>query len=315
MDGIITIYKERGYTSHDVVAKLRGILHQKKIGHTGTLDPEAEGVLPVCLGKGTKLCDMLSDRTKTYQVVLRLGVSTDTEDMTGTVLEERKVTVTEEEVISVIASFVGENEQIPPMYSAKKVNGKKLYELAREGKVIERKASKVQIYESIIDRIELPYVTMTVSCSKGTYIRSLCRDIGEKLGCLGAMQSLLRTRVGEYRIEDAIKLAEVEQLVAEEKLLSHIFPVDKAFSNCPKYVVPKELNKAVDNGNSFRYNEAMLDIANKAMSDGDLLLGHVLMPEDDIRIYKEDGMFVGLYSYDAEMGLMRPKKLFFVEGR
>ena len=143
MDGIITIYKERGYTSHDVVAKLRGILHQKKIGHTGTLDPEAEGVLPVCLGKGTKLCDMLSDRTKTYQAVLRLGVSTDTEDMTGTVLEERKVTVTEEEVISVIASFVGEYEQIPPMYSAKKVNGKKLYELAREGKVIERKASKV----------------------------------------------------------------------------------------------------------------------------------------------------------------------------
>lgn len=295
MDGIITIYKEKGYTSHDVVAKLRGILHQKKIGHTGTLDPEAQGVLPVCLGKATKLCDMLADRTKTYQTVLKLGVSTDTEDMTGTVLEERTVAVTEEEVISVIASFVGEYEQIPPMYSAKKINGKKLYELAREGKVVERKASKVEIFEIIVDRIELPYVTMTVSCSKGTYIRSLCRDIGEKLGCLGAMQSLLRTRVGEYRIENALKLAEVERLVAEEKLLSYIYPVDEAFSNCTKYVVPQELNKAVDNGNSFRYNEPV--------------------PEGDVRVYKEDGMFIGLYYYDAETGLMKPRKLFFVEGR
>lgn len=295
MDGIITIYKERGYTSHDVVAKLRGILHQKKIGHTGTLDPEAEGVLPVCLGKGTKLCDMLADRTKTYQTVVKLGVSTDTEDMTGTILEERLVTVSKEDVIATSASFVGEYEQIPPMYSAKKVNGKKLYELAREGKVIERKAAKVEIYEIVIDRIELPYVTMTVSCSKGTYIRSLCRDLGEKLGCLGAMQSLLRTRVGDYRIEDAIRLDEFERLVAEEKLLPHIHPVDEVFLDCPRYIVPEELNKAVDNGNSFRYNGAI--------------------PEGDIRIYKEDGMFVGLYYYDTETDMMRPKKLFFVEGR
>lgn len=295
MDGIITIYKERGYTSHDVVAKLRGILHQKKIGHTGTLDPEAEGVLPVCLGKGTKLCDMLADRTKTYQTVVKLGVSTDTEDMTGTILEERLVTVSKEDVIATSASFVGEYEQIPPMYSAKKVNGKKLYELAREGKVIERKAAKVEIYEIVIDRIELPYVTMTVSCSKGTYIRSLCRDLGEKLGCLGAMQSLLRTRVGDYRIEDAIRLDELERLVAEEKLLQHIHPVDEVFLDCPRYIVPEELNKAVDNGNSFRYNGAI--------------------PEGDIRIYKEDGMFVGLYYYDTETDMMRPKKLFFVEGR
>ena len=147
IDGIINVYKEKGFTSHDVVAKLRGILKQKKIGHTGTLDPDAVGVLPVCLGKGTKLCDMLTDHNKTYEVVMRLGITTDTEDMTGTVLSESEVNCTEDEVKAVITSFVGDMEQIPPMYSALKVNGRKLYELAREGKVIERKGRPITIYE------------------------------------------------------------------------------------------------------------------------------------------------------------------------
>lgn len=187
--GIINVYKEKGFTSHDVVAKLRGIVGQKKIGHTGTLDPDATGVLPVCLGKATKLCDLLTDKNKTYEAVLLLGKTTDTQDITGEVLEEKSTeALTEEKVREAIEGFIGDYEQIPPMYSALKVNGKKLYELAREGKVIERKARPVKILDIQILEIDLPKVRMEVSCSKGTYIRTLCHDIGEKLGCGGCME-------------------------------------------------------------------------------------------------------------------------------
>lgn len=204
--GVINIYKEAGYTSHDVVAKLRGILKQKKIGHTGTLDPAAEGVLPVCLGKGTKLCDMLTDKTKTYRAVLLLGLETDTQDTTGTVLQEQSTeSLTESEVRTAVESFVGPYAQMPPMYSALKVNGKKLYELAREGKEIEREARPVEIFSLTIEEIQLPRVTMSVKCSKGTYIRTLCHDIGEKLGCGGCMEYLLRTQVGPFYIEESSK--------------------------------------------------------------------------------------------------------------
>ena len=175
--GIINVYKEKGFTSHDVVAKLRGICKQKKIGHTGTLDPEAVGVLPVCLGSATKLCDMLTDKTKEYVAVLKLGVVTDTQDLTGTILEEHPVTVTEEQIREVIFSFQGDQLQIPPMYSALKVNGKKLYELAREGKEVERAARPITIHEIEILKEELPEITIRVSCSKGTYIRTLCHDV------------------------------------------------------------------------------------------------------------------------------------------
>ena len=194
--GIINVYKEKGFTSHDVVAKLRGIVGQKKIGHTGTLDPDATGVLPVCLGKATKLCDLLTDKNKTYEAVLLLGKTTDTQDITGEVLEEKSTeALTEEKVREAIEGFIGDYEQIPPMYSALKVNGKKLYELAREGKVIERKARPVKILDIQILEIDLPKVRMEVSCSKGTYIRTLCHDIGEKLGCGGCMESLILTRL------------------------------------------------------------------------------------------------------------------------
>ena len=217
--GIINVYKEKGFTSHDVVAKLRGIVGQKKIGHTGTLDPDATGVLPVCLGKATKLCDLLTDKNKTYEAVLLLGKTTDTQDITGEVLEEKSTeALTEEKVREAIEGFIGDYEQIPPMYSALKVNGKKLYELAREGKVIERKARPVKILDIQILEIDLPKVRMEVSCSKGTYIRTLCHDIGEKLGCGGCMESLIRTRVSTFRIEDAKTLDEIETLKQEGKL-------------------------------------------------------------------------------------------------
>ena len=224
--GIIVIHKEKGFTSHDVVAKLRGILHMKKIGHTGTLDPDATGVLPVALGKGTKLVDLLTDKEKTYEAVLHLGIDTDTQDMSGTVLEERPVNVTEEEVRKVLKSFVGEQLQVPPMYSALKVNGKKLYELAREGKTVERKARPVCFYEIEPLEFHLPLVKIRVTCSKGTYIRTLCHDIGEKLGCGGCMEELLRSRVGRYSLFESHTLAQVEAAVADGTVQDMIDPVE-----------------------------------------------------------------------------------------
>ena len=214
MNGIINVYKEKGYTSHDVVAVLRKIAGQKKIGHTGTLDPDATGVLPVCLGRATKLCDLLTDRDKTYEAVLLLGKTTDTQDISGAILKEQPTDhLNEAEVTKVIESFKGTYDQIPPMYSALKVNGKKLYELAREGKTIERKSRKVEIKEIRILEMALPRVRMEVSCSKGTYIRTLCHDIGEKLGCFGCMESLLRTKVSRFEIESSLKLSEIQKKV------------------------------------------------------------------------------------------------------
>ena len=218
INGIINVYKEKGFTSHDVVAKLRGILKQKKIGHTGTLDPDATGVLPVCLGNATKLCDMLTDKSKEYVATMRLGFCTDTQDVSGEVLQTKEVFVTEEEVEKAILSFVGPYNQVPPMYSALKVNGKKLYELAREGIEIERKARNVEIFEIEIMNISLPDITMRVHCSKGTYIRTLCHDIGMKLGCFGTMLTLERTKVAAFLLENAYKLSEIEEIVKEDKI-------------------------------------------------------------------------------------------------
>ena len=202
INGIMNIYKEAGYTSHDVVAKLRGIVKQRKIGHTGTLDPDAVGVLPVCFGNATKLCDMMTDKSKEYEACMRLGVTTDTQDMSGTLQSEQEVTADEAQVRDAIMSFVGGYEQIPPMYSALKVNGKKLYELARQGKEIERQPRHVDIPNIKIIEIGIPCVRFVVECSKGTYIRALCADIGARLGCGAAMESLKRTRVGNFKIED-----------------------------------------------------------------------------------------------------------------
>ena len=241
VNGILNVYKEKGYTSHDVVAKLRGIVGQKKIGHTGTLDPDAEGVLPVCLGRATKVCDMLTEKDKTYEAVLLLGKETDTQDISGTVLRVGETEgLTQEQVKDCVMSFVGEYDQIPPMYSALKVNGKKLYELAREGKTIERKSRKVEIKEIRILEMALPRVRMEVSCSKGTYIRTLCHDIGEKLGCFGCMESLLRTKVSRFELESSLKLSEIQKKREEGKLSEIITPLDAVFFQYPAVMVKKE---------------------------------------------------------------------------
>ncbi len=299
MDGILNVYKEKGYTSHDVVAKMRGILRMKKVGHTGTLDPEAEGVLPVCLGKGTKLCSMLTDKTKTYRAVLLLGQETDTQDATGEVLARYPVTADEDEVRAAVGSFLGVYEQIPPMYSALKVNGKKLYELARAGKEVERAARPVEILDIRVDSIALPRVTMTVTCSKGTYIRTLCYDIGRKLGCGGCMESLLRLRVDRFRLEDSLRLSEIEALRDAGTLEAHVLPVDAVFAELPavRMAAGSEGEKLVHNGNPFAPELA----APEAPAAG-------YPPQ--VRVYDGAGGFVGVYGYEAEKRRYRPFKVF-----
>jgi tRNA pseudouridine55 synthase len=288
-NGIINVYKEKGFTSHDVVAKLRGILKQKKIGHTGTLDPDAEGVLPVCLGKATKLCDMIENTDKTYQVTMLLGVETDTEDLTGTILKESEVTCSENDVLRTCEEFLGDIEQIPPMYSAIKVNGKKLYQLAREGKVIERKARPITIYSIENIQIDLPEVTMTVCCSKGTYIRSLCRDIGNKLGCGGAMKSLLRTKACGFMIDESIKLNEIEQLEKQTGIDSVLTRMDHMFTDYPAVTIPSELDKLLYNGNALPVKPETA--------------------EEKIRVYDSKGHFIGIYLNEKKQ--IKPIKLFF----
>ncbi len=218
MDGVLNIYKEAGWTSFDVVAKMRGILKIKKIGHTGTLDPAATGVLPVCIGKGTKKVESFMADDKVYRAVMLLGVTTDSQDMTGEILTRTEVNLTEQDVREAIESFIGGYDQIPPMYSAKKVGGRKLVDMARKGIEVERKPRFVNIMDIGIDAMSLPRVTMTVTCSKGTYIRTLCHDIGQKLGCGAAMESLIRTRVGRFKIEDAVTLDDLQKLADEDRL-------------------------------------------------------------------------------------------------
>ncbi len=294
-NGVINIYKEQGFTSHDVVAKLRGILKQKKIGHTGTLDPDAEGVLPVCLGSGTKLCGMLTDRDKTYEAVLLLGQSTDTQDISGTVLERAEVSVTEAMAGEAILSFVGAYEQIPPMYSALKVGGRKLCDLARAGQEVERKARPVVIYGIEILEVCMPRIRMSVSCSKGTYIRTLCHDIGEKLGCHGCMEKLLRTKAGQFLLEDSLRLSEVERLRDEGRLEEAILPVDEVFTAHPKAVLKKESSHLGYNGNPFRKT--------------DLTVQDV--KEGEIRVYDHAGAFIGIYAWHPGQRLYRPVKMFY----
>ncbi|MDE6318517.1 MAG: tRNA pseudouridine(55) synthase TruB, partial [Lachnospiraceae bacterium] len=252
-NGILNVYKEAGYTSHDVVAKLRGICRQKKIGHTGTLDPEAVGVLPVCFGSGTKLCDLLTDWDKEYIAVLRLGIATDTQDISGRVLlkadDDTLSGLSEERVRESILHFLGGYEQIPPMYSALKVNGKKLYELARAGKEVERKPRPVTISELEILELALPLVRFRVVCSKGTYIRTLCHDIGERLHVGGVMESLTRSRVGIFGIDGALRLTDIERLRDEDKIADAIISPDAVFENLQAVTATENAERLLENGN------------------------------------------------------------------
>lgn len=297
INGILNVYKEKGFTSHDVVAKLRGILHQKKIGHTGTLDPDAEGVLPICLGTATKLCDMLTDKSKTYHTVFKLGVVTDTQDITGTVQEENAVVCTEQQILDTIMSFGGKYEQVPPMYSAKKVNGKKLYEYAREGKVVERKACSVIIHsiEQIEVNLEKNEISMDVSCSKGTYIRTLCHDIGQQLGCGACMLSLLRTKVSTFYIKDSLSLEKIQLLQEKGELLSYVYSPEQVLGEFSSIKVLEKGDKLLYNGNALPKN---------------LLAPMQEVSTEQVRVYDSKGKFVAIYGWDRDKKQYKPVKMF-----
>lgn len=296
INGIIVVHKEAGYTSHDVVAKMRGICGQKKIGHTGTLDPQATGVLPVCLGSATKLCDMLADRDKEYVAGLLLGVETDTQDTTGRVLAEHSVEVSQEEIRAGALSFVGEYLQVPPMYSALKVEGRKLYELARAGREVERKARPVSILDLEVLSCSPPEAVLRVVCSKGTYIRTLCADLGKKLGCGGAMSSLVRTRAGSFRLEESLTLGQLQELKDRGELARAVRPVDSMFPDSPVLHVREEFLRFLENGNV---------ILPEQTAEGTLW-----DPGGWVRMYRPDESFAGIYAYDRAGGKYRPVKMF-----
>lgn len=346
-NGIINIYKEAGFTSFDVVAKMRGICGQKKIGHTGTLDPDATGVLPVCLGNATKVCELLTDHDKEYVAELLLGVKTDTQDATGRViggcLDDMP---TEDEIRSVAKSFLGEIEQVPPMYSALKVNGQKLCDLARKGVEIERVARPVTIFELEIysigtfegvaaklgDMSGATVIKMRVRCSKGTYIRTLCEDIGEKLGCGGTMLSLVRTKVGPFTLDNAIRLSQVQELRNSGALGEAVMAVDSLFMENRALTVKQESMKLLLNGNVLKAEDyveadcadvdceeadcADVDYVEADCTDVDCadvdcaVTAYTPANGELFRIYKADGTFAGMYYYNEKDRLYKPEKMF-----
>ncbi|MBQ1394966.1 MAG: tRNA pseudouridine(55) synthase TruB [Lachnospiraceae bacterium] len=299
MSGVLNIYKEAHWTSFDVVAKIRGICHVKKIGHAGTLDPAAEGVLPVCVGKATRIADLLSGEIKTYCAQMRLGEETDTLDQTGTVVRRTDPAVlnrlTEGQVREVINSFVGGYDQVPPMYSARHVQGKRLYELAREGKSVERAAVPVRIDRIVIDEISIPNIALTVTCGRGTYIRSLCADIGEKLGCGAVMTHLVRTRVGPFEISDALTIGQVQERLAEKSFGDLLMPVDQVFAERPAVTVASSCEKLAYNGNK-------IPLAGFQADD---------LPAEDFRLYDSHGRFIGIFRIEGNGQTVKPVKMFY----
>lgn len=273
MQGIINLYKPKGISSFGAVAQVRKLTGIKKVGHTGTLDPMASGILPVLIGSGTKFSDYIMSGEKTYTAVLKLGVTTDTYDEEGTILEEKDVFVSETEAEDAILSFVGIQYQLPPMYSAIKKDGRKLYDLARQGIEVERDKRRIEIFSLKILSISLPYVKFAVHCSKGTYIRSLCKDIGDKLGCGGIMSDLERTENGFFKKDDSVNLNDLNK----DNINEYIKPVDSALLNYPRLDFSLIYKKMLLNGVSI----------NDKILIGNLTLSQVY------RVYVEDS-FIGL---------------------
>ena len=284
MNGIVIIDKPAGWTSQDVVSKLRGALHTKRIGHGGTLDPMATGVLPVFVGRATRAVEFFEHAEKTYEATLRLGITTDTEDTSGTVLEEKEVSVTRQQLEAVLENFRGEISQIPPMYSALKINGQKLCDLARKGKEVERKPRKITIFALDLLDFDGQTARIRVHCSKGTYIRTLCKDIGEALGCGGCMEELRRTAAGSYTIENAIPLQTLVDCPRPEDCL---LAVDTIFTQHPAVTLTAKQELRCRNGNSFS----------------------IALPDGTYRAYGENGEFLMLAK--VESGEMRTIKSFF----
>ena len=284
MNGIVIVDKPQDWTSQDVTARLRRVFNTRRIGHGGTLDPMATGVLPVFVGRATRGVEFFEHAEKIYEATLRLGLSTDTEDITGIVLEERDVAISEADFLGILPRFRGKIQQIPPMYSALKVNGQKLYDLARQGKVVERQPREIEIFELTCLEFAGNTARLRIHCSKGTYIRTLCKDIGRALGCGGCMESLRRVSAGEYTIAEAIPLAE---LLETENPESYLRPVDSMFCNHPQITLTAKQETRCRNGNSFS----------------------VTQPDGTYRVYGQKGDFLALSR--VENGVMSTIKSFF----
>ncbi|WP_183598716.1 tRNA pseudouridine(55) synthase TruB [Paenibacillus phyllosphaerae] len=302
MDGILAVWKPAGWTSHDVVAKVRRILKIKRIGHTGTLDPQVTGVLPLCIGRATRVVEYVQERPKSYEAVLQLGIATDTEDMTGTILEDQPgISVSEADIHKAMAAFVGEIDQVPPMFSAVRVDGKRLYELARDGQVVERKSRRVTIHDLklISSDLNQPYPTLrfSVVCSKGTYIRTLCVDIGKALGVPASMKELIRTMSGGLTQEDCLTLEQIEELQRNGELEERLIPADEPLDYMPSGEVGEITAKNALQGKRilFRYIKSA-----QPPEEIDALM----------RLYAEDGTFLGLFEPERETGTMKPVKVF-----
>ncbi|REK76553.1 tRNA pseudouridine(55) synthase TruB [Paenibacillus paeoniae] len=304
MDGILAVWKPEGWTSHDVVAKVRRLLKLKRVGHTGTLDPMVTGVLPLCLGRSTRVVEYVQERPKAYEAVLRLGIATDTEDLTGEIIDQQPVgSVSTAQVEEVLQRFLGTIDQVPPMFSAVKVDGKRLYELAREGKTVERKSRQVTIHSISLLKAELendqPEITFSVVCSKGTYIRTLCVDIGKALGLPATMAKLTRTMSGGITAEGCLTLEGIEELVASGGLKDHLIPADQAIAHLPFATVTPQR-------------------AEQALRGQKLPLSYVTWEsvewkhEQLIRLYEtsESGNFLGIFQVDVEGSQVRPVKVF-----
>lgn len=287
MNGIIIVDKPEGWTSQDVCAKLRGVLREKRVGHSGTLDPMATGVLPVFVGRATRAVEFAENDRKRYIARLRLGLVTDTQDVTGSVLESKSVDLTPEDILAVLPEFTGEIRQVPPMYSAVKTGGRRLYEIARKGGVVERPARTVTVYSLELLGAEGGDFVLDVTCSKGTYIRTLCHDIGARLGCGGCMSYLRRVRAGEFDISDAAPLSEIVSAGERGALEGILLPVDSLFSDRPPVVIDEKSEKKCRCGNDFPVD----------VSDG------------VYRVYSKSGEFLMLGN--AAGGKMKTIKSFF----
>ena len=284
MNGIVIVDKPQGWTSQDVTARLRRVYATRRIGHGGTLDPMATGVLPVFVGRATRGVEFFEHAEKTYDTVLLLGRTTDTQDVTGTVLAEKTVRLSPADIENVLPRFRGDILQVPPMYSALKVNGKKLYELARKGQEVERQPRPITVFELTNLGFDGTRLSLQVKCSKGTYIRTLCQDIGEALGCGGCMEALRRVRAGEYGIEDAVPL---EQLLESETPERYLRGLDTMFAHCPAVTLTPNQEKRCRNGNPFSSP----------------------LPQGTYRAYSQSGEFLMLAK--VEDGVMTTIKSFF----
>jgi tRNA pseudouridine55 synthase len=297
LDGILNVAKPAGKTSYGVVARIKRLSGERRVGHAGTLDPDATGVLPVCLGKATRIVEYLSDSSKTYRAVIELGTATDTYDAGGKVLQRGEVSgIDRTQLESALALFRGPISQTPPMYSALKHNGEPLYKLARAGINIERKSRNITIYRLEITDWQPPVVTLEIECSKGTYIRSLAQDIGQALGCGAYLKTLIRTRYGPFNIKSAVSLPQLEEAFREGGWERFLFPIDYVLQDFRAAVIDEAAEKAMKRGNP-------------------LVLEQVEMMDNTIvircRAYAPDGRFLGILRYVPDKGLWQPEKVFF----